>query len=179
MSSRVAPAVLVNVCVHFSPPWQIMRAREELLFADPPSYYTDDKILTFTIDIPPEMLKTPETERGALPEHHFALLELQLRHVQAALMVGHALGRSVVLPRFSCTCQNEGIVPHENCRGPGHPTKLPYKCPSDHVFVPYEIYNLKVKPPGFADHPCMPPEFMCEPPHHPSRVSSLTHENRP
>lgn len=136
-----------------------MRAREELLYADPVSYYTSDKVITYSVAIPESMAQLQNTKRGQYPSHHMALLDLQLRHLQAALLVGFALKRAVVLPRFFCTCQNEGIVPHENCKGPGHSTTLPYLCPTDHVFVPWELTKLHVKAPGFLNHPCMPSTF--------------------
>jgi len=136
-----------------------LRAREEMLFADPPSHYTGSKLLAFGVEIPAHMAEPRDTLRGQPPHHHYALLDLQLRHLQAALFIGHVLGRRVVLPRFLCTCQNEGYTPHENCRGPGHPTKLPYLCPTDHWGRPKQLMELNTAPPGLLEHPCMPAEF--------------------
>ena len=74
-------------------PRKRMIFREEMLWHDPPEYYSTGSFLSYEPDAPPPHLQK---------EGGFELIVHQLRTFQSALALAAALGRALVLPSLRC-----------------------------------------------------------------------------
>ena len=76
-------------------------------------------------------LARPPLSNGGIPTHHLTIMLEQLRQLRNAFFLARALGRALVLPTVTCTCEMGFFLYHikEDCRAPDHPTlHLPYAC---------------------------------------------------
>ena len=104
------------------------RMREALLWQDEPAYYDPaGGLLTFTPDIPEELLRSSGTVDG-----HFKLVNHQLLQIRNALAISQQLGRTLVMPKLWCGF-DRWWAPHHG-KLPGSETELPFMCPMDHIF---------------------------------------------
>jgi hypothetical protein len=98
------------------------------------------RYVAFALPLAPDL---PSAEFEALPggaeemsHYHAAGLALQREQLMAMVGVALALGRALVLPRFTCYCDRHWTMLHR-CRVPGGGlTPLPFTCPQDHVAEP-------------------------------------------
>ena len=114
---------------------KIHRLRDARLFHDPPAYYSEGNFLTYDVDLPPALMQVAQTvPRGATPAHHIALVQFQLGLMGAAMRASAALGRTLVLPPFLCTCEHWGLdAEFLDCVQTAGDMKLPFLCEADNV----------------------------------------------
>ena len=118
------------------------RLREAMMWEDEPSYYSDANFLTYTPDLPYDLVYPNGGKVGAdgtLPfpkrttvEQHFALVNHQLTQIRNAFALASALDRVLILPTLVCGL-DRWWAPHSGII-PGSAARLPLlECPADHV----------------------------------------------
>ena len=119
------------------------RLREGMMWEDDLDYYSKPDFLTFTPDIPYELVypRGPSTVRadGSVDrqdwmsvDQHFKLVNHQLAQIRDALALAKSLGRILILPKLICGLDRYW-APHSGII-PGSATRLPLlECPADHV----------------------------------------------
>ena len=114
---------------------KIHRLRDARLFHDPPAYYSEGNFLTYDVDLPQALMQVARTvARGATPAHHVALVQFQLGLLGVAMRAAVALGRTLVLPPFLCTCEHWGLdAEFLDCVQTAGDMKLPFLCEADNV----------------------------------------------
>jgi len=105
------------------------RLRAARLWADPPAYYGDGKLLALNLVIPAALADAAEaraTPARGVSAAHGALLRWQLARVAEAFALARAAGRALVLPRLLCSCDPEAV---RNCTA--GEVALPFHCALD------------------------------------------------
>ena len=119
------------------------RLREGMMWEDDEEYYGGHRFLTYTPDIPFELVY-PRGAESVRPDgsvarrhwmtvpQHFRLVNHQLAQVRDALALAQSLGRILILPRLVCGLDRYW-APHNGII-PGSATQLPLlECPADHI----------------------------------------------
>lgn len=141
-------------------PFKLMRLREEMLWRDHPSWYglapldtsplsaatraASNGYVAFHFRLPSGLLARDSLGgKDGVPVRHLQLMHDQLRQLRNALFVSRALGRALVLPRATCTCEM-GFFPQHlqpaTCRANDHPgIRLPANCSIDHYLDPMSL----------------------------------------
>lgn len=141
-----------------------------LRYADGPRYYTEPKLLSFTLQYYSSSISPAAAAAlaNALPDEllslHLASLQHQLQQFYAAAAVAAALGRVLILPQFQCYCYKDpdsgenGLADwlssgsssaaggqqqqQWSCRAPGDDaSELPFDCTMDQIFSPQLLYR--------------------------------------
>lgn len=142
------------------------RFRESgLWLADPPSY-AQGKFLALAPSSPPRVQDRLAHYAGVgiAPTNidtHARALEEYVAELRDALALALALGRTLVLPRWTCYCDRlwsgSDDIFHFGCMYPGSQDGnfVPFGCPMDHVLSPvaWEREKLAYRDPIFLDQP--------------------------
>ena len=115
----------------------------------------------YTPQLRREWLTVPPLADGGIPTHHLSLIWEQLRQLRSAFFLARALGRALILPAVTCTCEMGFFIHHikGDCRAPDHPTlHLPYNCSIDHYLDPVALHTSPFahRETSFLDNPRTP-----------------------
>jgi len=123
------------------------RFREAGLWrVDPPKYF-EGKFVALNSSMSPELKATIDkyVRRGDSPNNidvHATALLGYIGELRDALALAHALGRTLVLPQWTCYCDRlwsgSDDIFHFGCMYPGSQDGdfVPFVCPMDHVLSP-------------------------------------------
>ncbi|KAG2443875.1 hypothetical protein HXX76_002216 [Chlamydomonas incerta] len=140
------------------------RLREARLFADPPSYYTDDTYVSVELRRVPSATWADHSAKNnsAMKRYHFRGLDMQLESVWPAVRVAAVANRSLIVPKLACYC-DKYWTELDKCRVPGAgQTRIPFLCPMDHVLDPIFMndaatpWSLRWREHSFLDNPRCP-----------------------
>ena len=143
------------------------RFREAGLWAvDEPSYYSG-RFLAFNSSTPPAVTRSLARfiSEGSPPHNigtHAAALAAYVHELRDALALARALGRTLILPRWTCYCDrlwagSDNILGMK-CMYPGSQDDdfLPFACPMDHVLSPHDWQRASYRDHGFLSSPRLP-----------------------
>lgn len=139
-------------------------------YADGPRYYTEPKLLSFTLNpysspaVTAGLANAPDYAPADQLSLHIASLQYQLQQFYAAAAVATALGRVLIMPQMQCFCyrdpdsgpagpaswllgsssssEQQQQQQQWSCRAPGDDaTSFPFNCSLDQVFSPQQMYR--------------------------------------
>ena len=133
---------------------KMMKLKEEGLFREAPSYYSDAKLLVYDNHLALDMLHPRHSYEDPPPGYYtwkdnFYFVQHQMRQLRVALAVAYSLNRTLVLPRVAFICQCF-FFPGKNCVIDGHRVRLPHVAPSDHWLKPGAL-SIPHREAGFLD----------------------------
>lgn len=130
---------------------------------DPPSYY-DGRFLAYNTSESPALKAALEAHaaKGEVPANialHILALRSHIAELRDALALARSLGRTLVLPRWTCYCDRlwsgSDDIFHFGCMYPGAQDGrfVPFVCPMDHVLSPSAWHEAGVsyRDAGFLD----------------------------
>jgi hypothetical protein len=121
-------------------------------YADGPRYYSDPRLMSYNVtpfshpDITSHLVSSPGYSDAQLLQLHLVSLKHQLSQFYAAAALAVVLGRTLVLPQFSCYCYRDPDSGPQgpssrsaagdgwSCRAPGDDVStMPFACTLEQV----------------------------------------------
>ena len=143
------------------------RFRENGLWAVDPESYFEGKYLALNASVPPSLQAAidryvAKKESPYNIDTHIRSLTGYVAELRDALALAEALGRTLILPRWTCYCDRlwsgSDDIFHFGCMYPGSQDGkfLPFVCPMDHVLSPSAWVDTQYRDAAFLDSPRLP-----------------------